>query len=157
MAANAPALTTSPAEPEVKPRASEPVDKIDPAQSHLQQELAGFLSARAELASIEAKEAAEHTAKKIANAIILALCAFFTWSLLLASITGFLAPFANQWLGDKSDSIPGWALILLILGLLHGIAALLFFKKLKEKPATPLFELTLKEIELDKQWLTKNK
>ena len=126
-------------------------------QTSFQQNVVNFLSARAELASIEATEAAEHVAKKLISGIALAFCAFFTWSLLLASLTGLLAPFIDQALGEKANQLPGWAIILLIWAILHGIAGYLFFSKLKKKPATPLFELSLKELELDKQWLKKNK
>jgi len=148
MAANAPSPDTS---------ATSDAAPNQPIQSSLKQNLAEFLSARVELASIEAAEAAERTATKLVHGIILAFCAFFTWALLLASLTGFLAPFINQWIGDKADHIPGWAVALLLLGILHGIVAFVFFGKLKKKPATPLFELSRKELELDKQWLTKNK
>jgi len=125
--------------------------------SHLSKEVASFIAARTELASIEAKEAAEYAAKKLAQTIILAICAFFTWSLFLASLTGILAPIATRWLDGKIDGLSGWAAVLLILAILHGLGVIIFLGQVKKKPSSPLFELSRKEIEHDKQWLKKNK
>ena len=130
-----------------KPHSSKPVTNA----------LSGFLSARVELASIEAKEAASYTGKKVAQGLILALSAFFLWSLLLTATTGILAPFADEWLQDKINWLPGWAAIVLVLALLHAMIAIACCFKLKQQPATPLFELSRKEIENDKLWLAKNK
>ncbi|MGB1873842.1 MAG: phage holin family protein [Akkermansiaceae bacterium] len=124
---------------------------------HMTSALAQFLTARVELASIEAKEAASHASKKVAYGVALAISAFFVWSLLLSGVTGILAPIADQWLSDKADWLPGWAAIVLALAMIHGIVALVCFLKLRRPPATPLFELSRKEIENDKIWLKKDK
>ena len=124
---------------------------------HMTHALSGFIAARVELASIEAKEAASFTGKKFAQGLILAISAFFLWSLLLTGATGIVAPFADQWLHGKADWLPGWAAAVLALALIHGIIVLACYLKLKKQPATPLFELSRKEIENDKLWLTKNK
>jgi uncharacterized membrane protein YqjE len=129
----------------------------DPIKESLPNDLAGFIAARVELASIEAKEAAEFAANKATNGIVLATCAFFTWSLFLAGLTGLLAPFASRWLEGKIDALPGWAAVLFALAILHGLGALICLGQLKKKTASPLFELSRKEFEHDKQWLTKNK
>lgn len=152
MAANAP----TPPSPK-QPSAWAPIEVQEAENAHkLPQDIASFIAARLELASIEAQEAAAYTAGKIAKNVILALCAFFTWSLLLAGLTGALAPMADRWLADKSSTLPGWAAILFALALLHGIVSLIFLGQLKKKPASPLFELSRKEIEHDKKWLSKN-
>jgi uncharacterized membrane protein YqjE len=119
--------------------------------------LSGFIAARVELASIEAKEAASFTGKKVAQGLILAISAFFLWSLLLAGATGIVTPHADRWLHGKADWLPGWAAVVLALALIHGIIVLACYLKLKKQPTTPLFELSRKEIENDKLWLTKNK
>ena len=119
--------------------------------------LSGFIAARVELASIEAKEAASFTGKKFAQGLILAISAFFLWSLLLAGATGIVTPHADRWLHGKADWLPGWAAVVLALALIHGIIVLACYLKLKKQPTTPLFELSRKEIENDKLWLTKNK
>ncbi len=119
--------------------------------------LSGFIAARLELVSIEAKEAASYTGKKVVHGIVLALSAFFLWSLLLAATTGILAPIADQWLQDKIGWLPGWAAVALALAIMHGIIAIACYLKLTQQPTTPLFELSRKEIENDKLWLAKNK
>lgn len=142
-----------------QPRSPEPGNEAQASSSPsrpLPKEISDFLSARIELASIEASEAAEYAARQTAHGISVALCAFFTWTLLLAGLTGILAPFADQWLHGKLDNIPGWAAILIVLSGLHALAALLFFGQLKKKPATRLFDLTRNEFQRDKQWLKKN-
>ena len=119
--------------------------------------LSGFIAARLELASIEAKEAASYTSKKVVYGIVFTLSAFFLWGLLLAATTGILAPIADQWLQDKIGWLSGWAAIALALAIIHGIIAVACYFKLTQQPTTPLFELSRKEIENDKLWLAKNK
>ncbi|MGB2402589.1 MAG: phage holin family protein [Akkermansiaceae bacterium] len=119
--------------------------------------LSDFLGARAELASIEAKEAACYTGKKIVQGVMLALSAFFLWSLLLVATIGVLAPVADQWLNNKVEWFPGWAAIAIALAVIHTLVAAICYFKLKQKPVTPLFELSRKEMENDKLWLKKNK
>ena len=126
-------------------------------RNNLPKDISDFISARVELASIEAKEAAAFAASKASHGIILAVCAFFTWSLFLGGLTGLLTPVASRWLEGKIDALPGWAAVLFALAILHGLGALIFLGQLKKKPSTPLFELSRKEIEHDKQWLAKNK
>jgi len=127
------------------------------SSEHMTHALSGFIAARVELASIEAKEAASFTGKKLAQGLVLAISAFFLWSLVLAATTGIVAPLADQWLHGKADWLPGWAAVVLALAIIHAVIALICYLKLKQQPATPLFELSRKEIENDKLWLTKNK
>lgn len=131
-------------------------DVNTPAQN-IQEGLSHFIAARIELASIEAKEAAEFTAKKAASGIIFGLLALFTWALLLAALTGALAPFADRWLAGPWGNVPGWAAVLFVFAFIHGIAAIIFYCQLKKGPASPFFELSKKEIENDKQWLNNSK
>jgi|GEM_PF-1036702 len=141
---------------EEDPALSDQLNEAD-TMNNLPKDISDFISARVELASIEAKEAAEFAASKATHGIILAVCAFFTWSLFLGGLTGLLAPVASRWLEGKIDGLPGWAAVLFALAVLHGLGALIFLGQLKKKPSTPLFELSRKEIEHDKQWLAKNK
>jgi len=119
--------------------------------------LSGFIAARIELASIEAKEAAALAGRKLAYGIVLGISVFFCWTLLLAGLTGLVAPFADQWLEGKTSWLPGWAAVIFVLAILHAFVALICLVGLKKKPATPLFELSRKEIENDKLWLKENK
>ena len=140
-----------------EPATDNPVSDDPHSSKPISHALSGFLGARIELASIEAKEAASYTGKKVIQGVALALSAFFLWSLLLVATTGILAPIADEWLHDKADWLPGWASIVLALALIHGFIAIACYLKLKKQPATPLFDLSRKEIENDKLWLAKNK
>lgn len=152
--------------PEKGPRAEH--DSITPGQAKpgpgegkstgsAKNALSGFLAARIELASIEAREAAAYAGKKAVLGIVLGVMAFFCWALVLAGLVGLLAPMAESWFADKASWLPGWAAVLFGLALLHGAVALICLACLRQKPPGPLFELSRKEIENDKQWLAKNK
>ena len=127
------------------------------APTNINSALPGFLAARIELASIEAKEAASFTGKKIVYGLALGISLLLVWCLLLAGVAGILGPIADQWLASKADWLPGWAAVMIGLALIHGVMALILLSVLKKAPATPLFELSRKEIENDKLWLKKNK
>ncbi|MFK7909373.1 MAG: phage holin family protein [Akkermansiaceae bacterium] len=116
-----------------------------------------FVSARLELAAIEAKEAAEFTVRKVVSAVILALCAFFIWALLLAGLTGLLAGWAQEQLAGHLPGVSGWVIVLFALAIIHTLVAIILIWVIKKKPAAPLFELTRQEIENDKQWAKSNK
>lgn len=124
---------------------------------YMKQAVSEFVSARIELAAIEAKEAAEFTAKKVAFAVVLAISAFFTWALVLAGLTGLLAHWAEQQLADLLPGVSGWVIVLFALAIIHAVIALIFVILLKKKPSSPLFELTRQEIEHDKAWVKNNK
>jgi len=83
--------------------------------------------------------------------------AFFCWALILAGLVGLITPLVDPWLTDKASWLPGWAAVLFGLAILHGFVAAICLTYLKKKPPTPLFELSRREIENDKQWLKKNK
>ena len=125
--------------------------------SYIKDALSGFLAARIELASIEAKEAAGFAASKAVHGAILGITVFFTWALVLAGLTGVFAPMATEWLTGKIEWLPGWASVLFALAILHGIVAIITLLLLRKKPSSPLFELSRRELENDKQWLAKNK
>ena len=125
--------------------------------SDMKKALSSFLAARVELASLEAKEAAQFAVKKLSHLAILAISGFFLWALVLAGLTGVLAPFATQWLGDKVPYIPGWCLVLFALALIHAVVVVICISLLKKKPSEELFSLSRQELENDKKWLGKNK
>lgn len=139
------------------PSPEEPEAGTTKAPSNITNALPGFLAARIELASIEAKEAASFTGKKIVCGLALGISVLLVWCLLLTGITGILGPIADQWLNGKADWLPGWAAVVIALALIHGVVALMLASALKKAPATPLFEHSRREIENDKLWLKKNK
>lgn len=133
-------------------------DSVPPESiSDMKKSLSSFLAARAELASIEAKEAAGFAAKKVVHLVLLAGSGFFLWCLILAGLTGVLAPFATEWLEGKISWLPGWCAVLFALALLHAVVALICACLLKKKPREALFALSRQELENDKKWLGKNK
>lgn len=130
---------------------------VGETSGQMKEALSGFVAARLELASIEAKEAADFAVRKVVAGAILGISAFFVWLLVLAGLTGWLAPVADRWLDGKAGQLPGWAAVLFTLAILHAIMAVVCLLLLKKKPSTPLFELSRQEIENDKQWLKENK
>ncbi len=123
------------------------------ASGEIKKALSNFISARVELASIEAREAAAFAAKKAVFGSVMGISLLLVWLLTLAGITGVLAPFADKFLAGKASWLPGWSAVIFVLAALHALAALVCLAIVRKKPATPLFELTRKEIENDKQWL----
>lgn len=140
-----------------RPSANANNPSLGEASGHLKGAVSEFIAAKLELASIEAKEAAEFTAKKAVHGVICALCGFFAWLLLLAGLVGLLAKGVDSLLNGKVEWLAGWVVVVILLGILHGIIALVFLKRLKQKPDAPLFELSRQELENDKRWLQKNR
>ncbi len=137
---------------------SEPVDSDYPRPvSNMKNSISSFLAARAELAAIEAKEAAEFATKKVIQLILLAGSAFFLWCLVLAALTGIFAPIASGLLEGHTPWLPGWCAVILALAIIHALIALICVYLLKSKPREALFALSRQELENDKKWLKKNK
>ncbi len=145
-----------------QPDEPEELEELDAAVSdpslgettgEIKKALSDFVAARIELASIEAKEAASFAAKKAVFGSMLGISLFFVWILVLAGLAGVLAPFADRLLAGKAGWLPGWAAVLFAMAALHAIVALVCLAVVRKKPDAPLFELTRKEIENDKQWL----
>ncbi|MGJ8675965.1 MAG: phage holin family protein [Akkermansiaceae bacterium] len=134
-----------------------PQASVRSAGSSIKNAFSSFLAARTELASIEAKEAAAFAGKKVVFALIAALCLFFVWALMLSALTGLFTPMANDFLAGKADWLPGWVAVLFCLAILHLLVAFICLFLLTKKPSSPLFELSLQEIQNDKQWLKNSK
>ena len=137
------------------PRAAD--DSSPESIGDMKKAMSGFIAARMELIGIEAKEAAGFAAKKATHGVILAICGFFIWCLVLTALTGILAPVASGYLEGSVDWLPGWCAVLLVLALLHTVVALVCVIRLRKKPTDPLFALSRQELENDKQWLKKNR
>lgn len=128
-------------------------DKQPQNLSSMKGAITGFLAARIELAAIEAKEATAVVSRKAVTAVVLGLCLFFAWALTLVALTGILTPFVSEIMVSDIDWLPNWAVVLIFFAILHLITATICLKKLKEKPAEELFELSRREIKNDQQWL----
>ena len=122
----------------------------------MKQAVSSFLAARMELASIEAKEAAEIGTRKILFVLGTVTSALLGWLLLLASLTVVFGIFVDQWFARGVSWLSGYAVILFIFASLHFLVAAICLQIFKKKSRVTLFELTREEIQKDKQWLGEN-
>ena len=122
----------------------------------MKQAISSFLAARIELASIEAKEAAEVGIRKALFLLGAAAAALLGWLLLLASLTIVLGAFVDQWFASGVSWLSGYAVMLFIFASLHLLVAVIGLQIFKKKSGVALFELTRQEIQNDKQWLGEN-
>ncbi|HJM64124.1 MAG: hypothetical protein CMN05_03390 [Roseibacillus sp.] len=132
--------------------------KHDPAGKSAHQfgeGLGDHLKARAELLSIETREAGEVAARKGSLAIAAVVFLFFAYALVLATVVSLL----GRWLESLSSQFSGlgWQLAALAAGFLHFLVALALFRKLKQKRELNLFEFTRAEFNKDREWLNQSK
>lgn len=120
----------------------EPVRKDSPPDSWKAM-AAEFIDARVELVRLEARQAGQIAAQKVALLVIAGFCALLVWLLLLAGLIG--------WISSLQDSIP-WYGVTLIAALLHLLVAVGAVVKLRQ-PGDPPFPLTRTELEKDRAWL----
>ncbi len=140
-----------------KPDAAASEPGLGEATGKVKKALSEFAAARIELALIEAREAAAFAAKKAVLGSVMGISLLLVWVLVLAGLAGVLAPLADGLLKNKVGWLPGWAAVLFALAALHTLAALVCLALVRKKPDAPLFELTRREIENDKQWLKEKK
>jgi len=125
-------------------------------QASLAASLAAHLQARAELLTIEAREAGQMAARKGIFGVLIIALLFFSYTLVL---TGAVSLFGG-WLEatwPKACKGIGWQLSALAAGALHFLLALILFTKLKRKPGQALFEYTRAEFQKDRAWLNRSK
>lgn len=142
--------------PDRRPGSPAPADEPSPSTREtaaaFARGLQQYLAARGELLAIESREAARYTTRKAVLGTTLALCAFFAYTLILCAAVSL----AGRWL---ESAFPahfakiGWQSAALLAGLLHVVASLVFVTLLRKKPAEPLFEVTRRELQKDRQWL----
>lgn len=137
--------------------ADENSQSLRESSSSMSGALSGFIGARAELALIEAREAASFVGKKTGIGLLFCFCLFFTWALILAGLAGICAPLFNKLLSNHAAWVPGWTLVVFLFAILHVVIAIICAAKLKKKPKEQLFELSRREIQNDKQWLSNSK
>lgn len=113
------------------------------------------LKARAELLGIETGEAASFLARKAACAIAAAILSGIAYAVVGIALVSLLGRWLEASWPDTFAGL-GWQLVALAAGVMHLLAALVLFRRLKGKPARPLFEFTRSEIQKDRQWLTDN-
>lgn len=127
--------------------------KVTDTIAFLKESGGDYLKAKIELASIEAKEAAEVTARKVAAGIKLAFFAFFAYLLLLATLVGAGTQLLEGKINILEQHIGTWPVVTLGLFIVHLLLVVVFIDKLKAKSNEVLFAITKAELEKDKQWL----
>lgn len=100
-----------------------------------------FISARAELFSLEAKEAGAFFGRKAVFAVIIAFCAVVAWLAIVAGLIGWVASAGVPW---YFAALGAAALHLLVAG----IAVVLL-----RRPIPPAFSHTKAELAKDREWL----
>ena len=121
--------------------------------TYLKESGSEFVKAKAELAALEAKEAASDGIKTAINGAILLVLALFSYILLLASIVGVGAKLLEGNLPAVEQHIGTWPIITLALLLLHLLGVFIFLDKIKSAGKKAFFTLTKAELEKDKLWL----
>ena len=113
----------------------------------------GYIAAKAELASIEAKEAATHAKKKLSIGLITAFIAFFTYALFLILSFGVISHYLGKYLQAYTKYLPQPYLIVLGMFLFHILILFIYLIRLGKKPKQDFFAVTKSELQKDKQWL----
>jgi uncharacterized membrane protein YqjE len=132
-----------------------PHSELKQSASSLKDSSLSYMQAKAELAAIEAKEAASFAKKKIGIGIITAFFGIFSYALLLLLSYGIILQFAGRILSKISRAIAlnESNIIILIMMIFHLFIFLIYLLKLSKKPQEELFSLTKSEFQKDKQWL----
>ena len=117
--------------------------------------LGDHLKARAELLSIETREAGEVAVRKGSRAIAALVFLFLAYALVLVTVVSLL----GRWVESLSSQFSGlgWQLAALAAGFLHFLIALALFRQLKQKQKLNLFEFTRAVFNKDREWLNQHK
>lgn len=113
-----------------------------PPPANWREALLALIAARISLIQIESKEAAKDAARRLACLIVLILCAFFAWALLLAGGIAVLSSTFDQ----------PWHIFAFIAAVLHLIAATLLSLAAKS-PGKTAFPVTRAEFQKDREWI----
>jgi len=112
-----------------------------------------YLIAKAELTSIEAKEAGEVMAERIGLFIKVAFVGFFTYILMLVALIGIGTKLLEGTMAPIEEHIGTWPIVALILLILHLLLLFIFIDKLKSSSRIELFKISKEELQKDKQWI----
>lgn len=115
-----------------------------------------YMKSKAELAALEAKEAASEGVNKAVKAVLLIFFALFSYILLLATAIGVgskLLAGKISFLATVEQHIGTWPIVSFALLLIHLLFVFIFLDKLKNSNKKDLFTHTKAELEKDKLWL----
>ncbi|MEK7952492.1 phage holin family protein [Luteolibacter soli] len=118
-----------------------PESEARPASS-LRHSAVEFVSARVELAALEAREAGKHAARSGVMVAIIAGCAMTAWLAGVAGLIGWVA---------AAGKIP-WHFAALGAAVLHLIVAGIIVAMLR-RPSPPMFSISKAELLKDREWL----
>ena len=134
---------------------SSPQNNLKQTAASLRDSGLGYLQAKAELAAIEATEAAGFAKKKISVGLTTIFIGFFSYAIFLILLHGLALQFAEKYITQISEIITlnNSNTVLLIMMILHFLVLLIFLLKLSKRPQGEFFSLTKSELQKDKQWL----
>jgi len=114
-----------------------------------------YLKSKAELATIESKEAASFAKKKLYLAVMTAFFGLFSYALLLILTHSLLLKFGTSVFNSIQAIVPlsGSQVILICMFLFHLLFLLVYLVKLSKGPKEELFALTKSEFKKDQVWL----
>jgi len=132
-----------------------PHEGLKQAAMSLKDSSLGYMQAKAELAAIEAKEAATFAKQKISVGIVTAFFGFFSYALFLILAYGAILQFAGKYISQISNIITlnDSNTVILLMMMSNLFLFLIYLVKLSKKPKEELFSLTKSEFQKDKQWL----
>lgn len=119
----------------------------------LKSSLAGYLAARAELFSLEAKEASQVASDKAKQGITGALLLIIGYLCLLAALCGFLGAVVDRALSGGPFIVAGWACVSLVFALCHLALGRIYLKKASKRTGQELFPYTKAELQKDREWM----
>lgn len=120
---------------------------IQPPPSSWRESAVEFVSARMDLFALEAKDASQSAARRVALIILICGCAVIAWMAVVAGLIG--------WIAASQGEVP-WHFVAIGMAVFHlllaGIAAAVL-----RRPAPPAFPLLKAELSKDREWLTQIK
>ncbi len=112
-----------------------------------------YLSAKAELTGIEAKQAAEILAQRIGLFIKLAFFGFFAYAFFWISVIGIASKLLEGKLPTIEEHIGTWPIVILMCFVLHLLLVFIFIDKVKSHNMIELFKFSKEELTKDKLWI----
>ncbi|WP_018969264.1 phage holin family protein [Rubritalea marina] len=119
----------------------------------LKESSGNYLSAKSELASIEAKEAAEIMAHRVGLFIKLAFIGFFTYALFIAGLIGVVTKLLEGKLANVEQYVGTWPVAVFLVLLVHLLGLFILLDKVKSSQKKELFKYSKEELEKDKLWI----
>lgn len=121
--------------------------------AYIKDEGGEYVRTKVELASLEAKEAGEITAKKATYGGVLVFFGLFSYILLLVTLIGAITKLLEGKIQVVEQYVGTWPIVTFGFLIIHLLVVFIYLDKLKSVGKVTLFKHTLAELEKDKQWL----